>query len=97
MESREYARAKAGQVSKRMEERSLKTFANCPREGAGETTTYLMDKFPVGHCRRVRTNNMIKRLNRAIPRRTRVVDGFPDDDSALMLICARIRCITANE
>lgn len=42
-------------------------------------------------------NNMIERLNREIRRRTRVVGSFPDGNSALMLICARIRYVTANE
>ena len=32
-----------------------------------------------------------------IRRRTRVVGSFPDGNSALMLICARIRYVTANE
>lgn len=36
-------------------------------------------------------------LNREIRRRTRVVGSFPDGNSALMLICARIRYVTANE
>lgn len=40
---------------------------------------------------------MIERLNREIRRRTRVVGCFPDGDSALMLVCARIRYVTANE
>ena len=34
---------------------------------------------------------MIERLNRDIRRRTRVVDSFPDGDSALMLVCVRLR------
>ena len=73
------------------------TSANCLREGVGETTTYLLDEFPAEHRRRIRTNNMIERLNREIRRRTRVVGSFPDGDSALMLVCARIRYVTANE
>lgn len=77
--------------------RRLKAAANCLREGVGETTTYLLDEFPDGHRRRIRTNNMIERLNREIRRRTRVVGGFPDGNSALMLVCARIRHVTANE
>ena len=40
---------------------------------------------------------MIERLNREIRRRTRVVGSFPDGNSALILVCARIRHVTANE
>ena len=69
----------------------------CLREGIGETTAYLLPEFPTEHRRRIRTNNMIERLNREIRRRTRVVGSFPDGNSALMLICARIRYVTANE
>ena len=87
----------AGQVATEMESRKLKAAANCLREGVGETTTYLLPEFPDGHRRRIRTNNMIERLNREIRRRTRVVGSFPDGDSALMLVCARIRYVTANE
>ena len=97
MESRESALAKAGQIATEMESRKLKAAANCLREGVGETTTYLLPEFPDGHRRRIRTNNMIERLNREIRRRTRVVGSFPDGDSALMLVCARIRYVTANE
>lgn len=97
MESRESALAKAEQVAAEMEARRLKAAANCLREGVGETTTYLLPEFPDGHRRRIRTNNMIERLNREIRRRTRVVGSFPDGNSALMLVCARIRYVTDNE
>ena len=46
--------------------------------------------FPSEHGTRIRTNNVIERLNREI-RRTRVVGMFPDGNSALMLVCARLR------
>ena len=97
MESRESALAKAESVAAEMEARRLKAAANCLREGVGETTTYLLPEFPDGHRRRIRTNNMIERLNREIRRRTRVVGSFPDGNSALMLVCARIRYVTDNE
>ena len=97
MESRESALAKAESVAAEMETRRLKAAANCLREGVGETTTYLLPEFPDGHRRRIRTNNMIERLNREIRRRTRVVGSFPDGNSALMLVCARIRYVTDNE
>ena len=89
--------ARAGEVAREMEGRRLKAAANCLREGVGETTTYLLDEFPDGHRRRIRTNNMIEQLNREIRRRTRVVGGFPDGNSALMLVCARIRYMAENE
>ena len=82
MESRESALAKAESVAAEMEARRLKAAANCLREGVGETTTYLLPEFPDGHRRRIRTNNMIERLNREIRRRTRVVGSFPDGNSA---------------
>ena len=97
MESRESGLAKAESVAAEMEARRLKAAANCLREGVGETTTYLLPEFPDGHRRRIRTNNMIERLNREIRRRTRVVGSFPDGNSALMLVCARIRYVTDNE
>ncbi len=70
--------AKAGTVAGEMEERKLKAAANCLREGVGETTAYLLPEFPANHGIKLRTNNMIERLNKEIRRRTRVVGGFPD-------------------
>jgi transposase-like protein len=97
MESREAALAKAETVATEMEARKLKEAARCLREGIGETTTYLLADYPREHRRRLRTNNMIERLNREIRRRTRVVGAFPDGRSALMLISARIRYVTGND
>ena len=54
-----------------------------------ETLTYM--SFPSEHWIKIRTNNVIERLNREIRRRTRVVGTFPDGNSALMLVCARLR------
>ena len=95
-ENRESAMAKAGTVAGEMEERKLKAAANCLREGVGETTTYLLPEFPANHGIKLRTNNMIERLNKEIRRRTRVVGSFPDSNSALMLVCARIRYVTSR-
>ena len=77
MESRKAALAKAEAVATEMESRKLKAAANCLREGIGETTTYLLPEFPAEHRRRIRTNNMIERLNREIRRRTRVAGASP--------------------
>lgn len=97
MESRDKTLEKAESVAKDMEARKLREAAKCLREGIGETTTYLLDDYPREHRRRIRTNNMIERLNREIRRRTRVVGSFPDGRSALMLICARVRYVTSSE
>ena len=97
MESRDKALEKAESVAKDMEARKLREAAKCLREGIGETTTYLLDDYPREHRRRIRTNNMIERLNREIRRRTRVVGSFPDGRSALLLICARVRYVTSSE
>ena len=35
--------------------------------------------------------------NREIRRRTRAIGAFPDDNSALMLVCARLRHVAASE
>ena len=97
MESRESALDKAGTVAAEMEARRLTAAANRLREGIGGTTTCLLPGFPDGRRRRIRTNDMIERLNREIGRRTRVVGSFPDGNGALMLVRARIRYAAANE
>lgn len=58
-------------------------------ESVAETLSYM--DFPREHWFKIRSNNAIKRLNREIRRRTRVVGTFPDGQSALMLVCARLR------
>ncbi len=59
-----------------------------------QTLTYC--DFPSEHGTRIRTNNVIERLNREI-RRTRVVGMFPDGSSALMLVCARLRHVAGSQ
>ena len=39
----------------------------------------------------------LERLNREIRRRTRVVGTFPDGNSALMLVCARLRHVAGTQ
>ena len=53
--------------------------------------------FPREHWTRIRTNNVIERLNREIRRQTRVVGTFPDGNSALMLVCARLRHVAGTQ
>ena len=54
-------------------------------------------RFPSEHWTRIRTNNTLERLNREIKRRTKVVGTFPDGESALMLVCARLRYVAGHE
>jgi putative transposase len=44
--------------------------------------------LPAGHRRRLRTSNMLERLNEEINRRTRVAGLFPNEASALRLVSA---------
>ena len=59
--------------------------------GIEETLTYM--NFPTEHWRKIRTNNAMERVNRAIKRRTKAIGAFPDGASALMLVCARLRYV----
>lgn len=51
--------------------------------------------FPAEHRISIRTNNMIERLNEEIRRRDRVIVIFPNEESALRLICSL--CIEKSE
>ena len=64
-------------------------------DGFDETPIYC--NFPYEHWTRIRANNVIERLNREIRRRTRVVGTFPDGNSALMLVCARLRHVAGTQ
>ena len=63
--------------------------------GIEETLTYMI--FPSEHWTKIRTTNMIERMNREIKRRTKVVGTFPDGNSALMLVCARLRYVSGTQ
>jgi len=53
--------------------------------------------FPREYWLRIRTNNPMERIMREIRRRTRVVGCFPDGQSALMLVAARLRHIQSTK
>jgi putative transposase len=73
----------------------LSKAAGVLREGVAETLTYLA--FPREHQSRVRTNNALERIMKEVRRRTRVVGAFPDGQSALMLVAARLRHIAGTK
>ena len=60
-----------------------------------ETLTYY--QYPPAHWIKIRTNNPMERIMREIRRRTRVVGAFPDGQSAVMLVGARLRHISSTK
>ena len=93
-EDRAAAMEKASAVAAKLEGMKLKKAAGIVRAGVLETMAYYA--FPREHWRSLRTNNPLERLNRELKRRTRVVGAFPDGQSALMLVCARLRHMTTT-
>jgi len=94
-ESKTAAREKARQVAADLKAMKLPEAARKVEDSIAETLTYM--DFPYEHWLRIRTNNVIERLNREIRRRTRVVGTFPDGNSALMLVCARLRHVAGTQ
>ena len=94
-ESKAAALAKARDVSAALQAMRLKEAAKKVEDSIEETLSYTA--FPFEHWTRIRTNNVIERLNREIRRRTRVVGTFPDGNSALMLVCARLRHVAGTQ
>ena len=94
-ENKEAARQKATQVAKQLRQMKLAAAAKKVEESIDETLTFM--NFPSQHWTRIRTNNTLERLNREIKRRTRSIGAFPDGNSALMLVCARLRHVAGTD
>lgn len=94
-ESKKAAREKARAGVAELRAMKLKEAAKKVENGIEETLTYC--DFPSEHWTRIRTNNVIERLNWEILRRTRVVGTFPDGHSALMLVCACLRHVADTQ
>lgn len=69
--------------------------ARTVRDGFAETLAYT--EFPPEHWRRIRTNNGIERIDCEIRRRTKAVGTYPDGNSAVMLVSARLKYIAEHE
>jgi putative transposase len=93
-ENHKSAMEKAQKVCEQLKELRLGEAAKKIEDGIAETLQYM--HFPQEHWLRIRTNNGIERIMREIRRRTRVVGTFPDGNSALMLVCARLRHVTTT-
>ena len=85
---------KAKAVEAKLRNMKLIKAADKVRDNIKETLTYM--NFPEEHWQRIRTNNTLERINREIKRRTKVVGTFPDGESALMLVCARLRYVESS-
>lgn len=94
-EDAQAAREKARQVVEKLRSMKLAKAAEIVENGIGETLSYY--SLPPEHWRCLRTNNPLERLMREIRRRTRVVGAFPDGNSALMLVAARLRHVAATQ
>ncbi|MBN2258830.1 MAG: IS256 family transposase [Anaerolineaceae bacterium] len=88
------ARRKKDMVADKLIEMKLGKAAEIVRDGSEETFSYY--RFPVEHWKRIRTNNGLERIMKEIRRRTRVVGAFPDGESALMLVAARLRHVASS-
>lgn len=89
------ARDKAAAVVTKLRSMKLPKAAEMVETGIEETLCYMA--FPREHWRCLRTNNPLERLIREVRRRTRVVGAFPDGNSALMLVAARLRYMTGTK
>ena len=94
-ESKKASREKAAAVVTELKAMKLPEAAKKVAAGIEETLTYC--DFPSEHWTKIRTNNVIERMNREIRRRTRVVGAFPDGNSARMLVCARLRHVAGTQ
>src|SRR5208337_1793497 len=94
-EDRLAAQAKAVLVVTKLREMKLAGAADLVAKGVDETLQYF--QFPSEHWRSLRTNNPLERVMREIRRRTRAVGAFPDGNSALILVAARLRHIVGTQ
>lgn len=93
-EDRPAALEKSAQVVEKLKTLRLNQAAELVQNSVHETLAYM--SFPREHWWRIRTNNPLERIMREIRRRTQVVGNFPDGNSALMLVAARLRHIAGS-
>lgn len=93
-EHRAAAQAKAKDVVKTLKSMRLRKAAELVEQHIDETLNYY--RYPPEHWIKLKTNNPMERLLREARRRTKVVGAFPDGQSALMLVAARLRHVSAT-
>ena len=94
-ESRETALEKANRVVENLKAMRLGKAAELVEQKIEETLAFYA--YPSTHWLKLRTNNPMERIMREIRRRTRVVGAFPDGESAVMLVAARLRHIASSK
>jgi len=94
-EKRDSADEKTASVIEELRSLRLHKAADLMEAHIHETLTYY--QYPSAHWQRIRTNNPLERIMKEIRRRTRVVGAFPDGNSALMLVAARLRHIAGTK
>jgi putative transposase len=94
-EDKKAAQEKAESIADKLKAMKLPKAAKLIEDSIDETFTYY--DFPKAHWIRIRTNNPLERIMKEIRRRTRVVGAFPDGNSALMLVAARLRHIAGTK
>lgn len=94
-ENAKEALIKAKAVSEKLKKMKLKNAADHIEESIVETLSYY--EFPEEHWRKIRTNNPMERILKEVRRRTKVIGAFPDGQSALMLVGARLRHVTTTK
>lgn len=92
-EDRRSAEDKVREVTTKLKAMRLLKAADLVGATAHETLTYFA--FPSNHWRQIKTNDPLERIVREMRRRTKVVGAFPDGQSALMLVAARLRHIAS--
>ena len=93
-EDRQAALKKGREVEAKLRAMKLSKAADVVKEGVAETLAYM--SFPREHWTKIRTTNPLERIMREIRRRTRVVGCFPDGESAMLLVAARLRHIAGT-
>ena len=73
----------------------MRNAVNTLENGIRESLAYT--KCPQEHWLKIRSSNGIKRINREIQQRTNAVGSLPDGNSALMLVCARLRHVAGTQ
>ena len=93
-ENREAAESKAKDVIEKLRAMKLKAAADLVEKSIHETFAYFA--YPSQHWLKIKTNNPMERLLKEARRRTKVVGAFPDGNSALMLVAARLRHVSST-